>query len=82
MCVLMIAAIVFGGLIGGACAGIQGLAWLGYYKDFAMTPTTFNVDLFSLTFGFSFKAYVAQLILIIVGIVIYTKLAPKVITGK
>lgn len=81
MSVLMIAAIVVGGLIGDVTAGVSGLQWLAYSKSFAFQPNTFiDVDIFSLTFGVTFKANVAQLILIFVGLFAYYKIAPKLIT--
>lgn len=80
MAVLMIAAIVFGGMIGDACENIENLSWLAYHKDFGMSPSTFNIDVFNLTFGFSFKAYISQLILIIAAIFTYIKIAPKIVT--
>lgn len=81
--VFMIAAIVFGGLIGDACTGAEALDWLAYSKDFSFQPGTFiNIDVFSLTFGVTFRVNVAQLILIFVGIFAYYKLAPKLIGSK
>lgn len=83
MTVLMIAAIVLGGLIGEACAGREFLDWLSYSKSFSFQPGTFiDIDVFSLTFGITFKANVAQLLLVIAGIFTYYKAAPKLITSK
>ena len=79
--VLMIAAIVIGGLIGDVTAGVSGLQWLAYSKSFAFQPNTFlDIDILSLTFGITFKANVAQIILIFVGLFTYYKIAPKLIT--
>lgn len=81
--VFMIAAIVIGGLIGDACSGVDAMHWLSYSKDFSFQPGTFiNIDVFSLTFGVTFRVNVAQLILIFVGLFAYYKLAPKLITSK
>lgn len=81
MSVLMISAIVIGGLLGDVCAGASGLSWLAYSKTFSFQPNTFvDIDVFSLTFGVTFKANVAQLILIFIGIFAYYKIAPKLIT--
>lgn len=82
MSVLVIAAIVLGGLIGEASAGNDVLNWLAYSKTFSFQPGTFiNIDVFSMTFGITFKANVAQLILVFVGIFAYYKLAPKLISA-
>lgn len=81
MIVLMIAAIVLGGLLGDAVSGVDALKWLAYSKAFSFQPGTFiNIDVFSMTFGVAFKANVAQLILIFAGIFTYYKLAPKLIS--
>lgn len=80
MSVFMIAAIVIGGLIGESCIDIEALNWLSYSKSFSFHPGTFiDVEVFSMTFGISFKANVAQLLLVIIGIFAYYKLAPKLI---
>lgn len=80
MSLFIIAAIVLGALIGNACVSVDFLDWLSYSKSFSFQPGTFDIDVFSLTFGFHFKMNVAQLILIFIGIFSYYKLAPKLIT--
>lgn len=81
--VFMIAAIVLGGLIGEVTAGTEILGWLAYSKSFSFQPGTFiDIDVFSMTFGISFKANVAQLILVFIGIFAYYKLAPKLFAAK
>lgn len=82
MSVLVIAAIVLGGLIGEVSSGNDVLNWLAYSKTFSFQPGTFiNIDVFSMTFGVTFKANVAQLILVFVGIFAYYKLAPKLFSA-
>ena len=80
MSLFIITAIVLGALIGNACASVDFLDWLAYSKSFSFQPGTFDIDVFSLTFGLHFKMNVAQLILIFIGIFSYTKLAPKLIS--
>lgn len=75
----IIAAVVVGALLGSVCEGVEALNWLAYSKSFSFQPGTFDIDVFSLTFGVSFKMNVAQLILIFIGIFSYYKLAPKLI---
>ncbi|MBQ8296657.1 MAG: DUF4321 domain-containing protein [Ruminococcus sp.] len=80
MTVLMIAAIVFGGLISGACEGSAALGWLAYSKSFNFSPgEIIAIDVITLNFGISISANVAQLILILVGFFAYCKIAPKLI---
>lgn len=80
MSLFIIAAIILGGLIGGACAGINALSWLSYSKNFAFQPGTFDIDILSVTFGFSLNVNVAQLIFICIALFAYFKLAPKIIS--
>lgn len=80
MSIMVITAIVVGGLLGDACAGVGFLDWLSYSKGFSFQPGTIDTNVFSLTFGISFEANVAQLILVFVGIFAYYKIAPKLIT--
>ncbi len=81
MLLFIVTAIVAGALIGNAVGGIEALAWLGYSKSFSFQPGTFiDFDVFSLTFGITFRVNVAQLILMFIGIFAYIKLAPKLIS--
>lgn len=75
-------AAILGNLLGNMVTGTEGLNWLSYSKQFGFEPGTFNFfDVFSLTFGFSFAINIAQLILIVAAIIIYTKTAPKIFVG-
>ncbi|MCI6560220.1 MAG: DUF4321 domain-containing protein [Ruminococcus sp.] len=80
MSVMIITAIVVGALLGDACAGVGFLNWLSYSKCFSFQPGTIDINVFSLTFGISFEANVAQLLLVFAGIFAYYKIAPKIIT--
>lgn len=73
MIILIIAALVFGGLIAEFFVDSGGMTWLSYYKDFS-----FSFDIVSISLNCSIKVYVAQLIMIIAAIFAYTKLAPKI----
>lgn len=81
MLFLIACASIIGNLFGNMVAGTEGLSWLGYSKNFGITPSTFVfLDVFNLTFGFDFNINIAQLILVITAIVIYSKTAPKLFT--
>ncbi len=81
MTVLIITAIVLGGLIGEACYSISALDWLSYSKVFSFNPGTFDINILTITFGLTVSVNVAQLILIFTAIFAYYKLAPKIIGG-
>lgn len=84
MLLLLITAVVLGGLCGIACEGVPWLDWLSYSQGFAFEPGKFiNIDgVFSLTFGITFSPNVAQLILCLISLFVYYKLAPKLCGGK
>lgn len=71
-------ACLFGNVFANVVAGTEGLNWLSLSKGVSITPSTFNFyDFFSITFGFEITLNVAQVILIIAAIIVYTKTAPK-----
>ena len=80
MSVLVIAALLIGGLIGDAVQGAAGIGWLGYAMHFAFDPGTFlNLEVLTLTFGVSININVAQILLILIVIIVYYNTAPKLI---
>ena len=80
MSVMIITAIVVDALLGDRCTGEGLLNWISYSKCFSFQPGTIDINVFSLTFGISFEANVAQLLLVFAGIFAYYKIAPKIIT--
>lgn len=76
---LMTAAVVIGHYIGNSVIGTEGLGWLGYSKPFGFPATSFTFGgVIDFTIGLSFNFNIAQIILVITGIFIYTKTAPKI----
>lgn len=83
MSFLIIAAIVLGSLLGNACADADALSWLAHSVNFAFEPGQFiNFEILRISFGVSFSANVAQIILILVGIFMYIKFVPKLVPSK
>ncbi len=82
MLLLIISAIILGGLIGNAVTG--PLSFLGYEKIFQFMRNGDVVDtsVFKMNFGFYIKANVAQVFCILMAIFVYYKSAPKLFTGK
>ncbi len=82
MLVLMISAVIIGGLIAYEAATQDICAWLAFSKGFSLEPKEYiNFSVLNITFGFNFEISVAQVICILIGILIYAKTAPKVVTG-
>ena len=77
---LFICACILGGVIGTIASG--SFAWLGYSRGLSLDNSTFSMELFSVTFGFTFNINIAQIICIIIAIYAYIKTAPKLITSK
>lgn len=68
--------IMLGGLLGGTVSETAGLSWLTYSVNFGIDTVTFHLlDVLNLTFGFTLDINVAQILLIIVGIIVYYKTA-------
>lgn len=78
MIFLIAVACVLGNLLGNLVFATEGLSWLAFSLPFNFSPATFNFfNVFDVTFGFNFNLNVSQIILIIVGIIVYAKTSPK-----
>ncbi|MBO4493179.1 MAG: DUF4321 domain-containing protein [Ruminococcus sp.] len=77
---LFICACILGGVIGTVASG--AFAWLGYSRGISLEDSKFSMELFSITFGFTFNINIAQIICILIAIYAYIKTAPKLITSK
>ncbi len=79
---LSVCAVTLGGLLGNMVGTTEGLSWLGYSKTFAFEPGTFlNIDVLKLTFGISITFNIAQLILLVVAVIVYSKTASKLFSN-
>lgn len=82
MIFLITAALVLGSFMGNMVIGTEGLNWLSYGKTFALDPGGLRfLDFLSLDFGISLSINIAQIILIVTAIIVYTKTAPKIFTS-
>lgn len=77
---LLLAAVILGSLIGDFSRTIGGIEWLG--KTFDIGFSTFDLDLkiFIITLGFQIRVTVSEIIMILVGILCYPKVA-KILFG-
>ena len=82
MLLLIVAALVLGGLVGNV--NLEPLTWLGYSKSFKFMPDSYliDTDVLKLAFGIYIKANVAQILFLLLSLFVYYKTAPKLIPGK
>lgn len=72
-------AIIFGYYLGNAVMGTEGLSFLSYGKSFGFSPTQISLGgVIDFTIGFTLSLNIAQVLLIITAIIVYTKTAPKI----
>ena len=72
--ILLLLAIVLGVVIGNVTAGVPYLSWLGLAADFGLAPTTVDLAILKLTFGMQINLNVAQAILLLAAILIYSRI--------
>ena len=70
--VLLLLAVVLGIVIGNVCEGVKGFSWLALSATFGLQPTTISLAVMELTFGLTVQVNVAQAILLLVAILIYS----------
>lgn len=71
---LLLIGSIFGSLIGQ----IMGphIPWLNYGQTLGLKPTTLDLSVLTLTFGFTFKLNVAGIIGFFLALLIYSRLRP------
>lgn len=72
--VMMVLAVVLGQAIGSATAGITYLSWLAIAAKFGIPTVTINLAILQITFGMTVNINVAQAILLLAAIFIYTRI--------
>ena len=72
---LLLAGLVIGGFIGEWLGTYPAFSFLNYGKSFGLVqPVVLDLNVLSLTFGFSVKFNLASIIGIVIAFVIYRKL--------
>lgn len=72
--VSILLAVVLGKAIGGAVNGIPFLSWLAIAAKFGISTVTVDLSVLQLTFGLMVNINVAQAILLLTAIIIYTRI--------
>ena len=80
MFAVLLAAVIVGSLIGDFARTIGGIEWLGRTFDVGVSTFDLNLKVFVVTLGFQIHVSVAEIIMILVGILCYPKIA-KVLFG-
>lgn len=72
--VMILLAVVLGKAVGGAVAGIHALSWLAIAAKFGVSTVTIDLSVVQVTFGMMIDINVAQAILLLISIFIYTRI--------
>ncbi len=64
---------LLGSMIAGATKGVVFLAWLSFGTSFALAPTTLDLGVLHLTFGFGIDVCIGMLIGLIVAMLVARK---------
>ena len=72
--ILLLVAVVLGKVIGDACVDVCYLSWLALGASFGFSPVTVDLTVIQLTLGFTMSINLAQIILMVVAIFVYTRI--------
>ncbi len=72
--VMILLAIVLGKAAGNAAAGVRFLSWLAIAAKFGVSTVTIDLSVLQVTFGMMININVAQAILLLVAIFVYTRI--------
>ena len=69
------AGLVIGGLLGNVASQVDWLSWLSYGQEFGFSqPFVVDLNVLSITFGFSININIASIIGLAIAIFIYRKI--------
>lgn len=75
--VLLLLAVVLGRVIGNLCEGVSFLSWMALSAEFGLQPTLINLQVVQFTFGAVVNINVAQAILLLAAILVYSRIKIK-----
>ena len=79
MFAVLVASVIIGSLLGEFARGISSIAWLGKIFEVGISTFDINLKIFVLTLGFQIRICVAEIIMIIIGLLFYPKLKTAVL---
>ncbi|MCC8112209.1 MAG: hypothetical protein LIO74_11695 [Ruminococcus sp.] len=74
----ILAALLFGGVLGNVCADISALSWLDITLPLHVDAREFHLYIADVTFGIDSKFNIVQLILTIIAILIAPKISSMI----
>ncbi len=75
MFAILLAAVVVGNLLGDFASGVSSIAWLGKTFDIGFSTFDLNLKIFVITLGFHIHVCVSEILMIIIGLICYPKMA-------
>ena len=75
--ILLLLAAVLGKVIASSCEGVSYLNWLSLSASFGFSPVTVDLAVLNFTVGFMMDISVAQIILLLIAILAYSKIKIK-----
>ncbi|WP_432408909.1 DUF4321 domain-containing protein [Wukongibacter sp. M2B1] len=69
---LLLVGLVIGGVIGDIFR--DSIKWLGYSKSIGLKPTTLDLNVVKLTFGFTMSINLASIVGLVIAIIIFSRL--------
>lgn len=75
--ILLLLGAVLGKVVATACEGVDYLSWLAISAGFGFSPVTIDLAVLKFTIGFMMDISVAQIILLLIAILAYTKIKIK-----
>ena len=79
---VLVVALLLGGILGNVCANIEPLSWLDYMPPLNIKEHHWNLYVLDLTFGLQSKFNIAQVILVIVAIFTAPKIQKLIFKDK
>lgn len=73
MFAILLAAVILGSLIGDFARTIGGIEWIGRTFEIGIPTFTLNLKVFIITLGFQVHVSVAEIVMILVGLLTYPK---------
>lgn len=75
--VMIVLAVVLGKAAAGAVASVKFLSWLAIAAKFGISTVTVDLSVLQITFGMMVDINVAQALLLLIAIFIYTRIQVK-----
>ncbi|MDE5768090.1 MAG: DUF4321 domain-containing protein [Oscillospiraceae bacterium] len=75
MFAILLAAVILGSLIGDFARTIGGIEWIGRTFEVGIPTFSLNLKVFIITLGFQVHVSVAEIVMILIGILTYPKVA-------